>query len=157
MHQSRLNKVIWILTLLTVYDPAVSILADEAKQMKLDLAVLRVAEEVLHSGVSVQPPRASTVLLKELPAPMQRYHLALICWSLMRPEGVDETDRAKMLEREFWACVRSLSQEGDKMLVLKLIDDCQMQSGELLRALEFLYQNDPNGLREELHRHGIKG
>lgn len=120
-----------------------------------DIAVLQAVKESLLSPTWVKSPEAGQLLIKKLPSALQRYRLALVCWSLLRPTGPEESDRSRLLEATFWLSVRTLSESSDKNLVRKLIDDCHLQSGELLQALEFLYHGDEDGLRAELRRRGI--
>jgi hypothetical protein len=149
------RALVIVLLMVSLAKPSGSASGNE-KVSERDIAVLKTAEKILlSSGIGVSA-RAPEFIGKQLPNAIQRYRLALICWSLMRPKGVEETQRSRVLDATFWASVRSLSGLNDQIFVRRLIDDCRMQSGELLQALEVLHAGDEQGLREELRSRGVK-
>jgi len=119
-----------------------------------DSSVLRLAGQFIASRNAPHFVNAHD-LSERLPKPIQRYQLALVAWALLRPTGVQETKRSKNLEAMFWLAFRSLCQAKEKAFARRVIDDCQLKSGDLALALELLYRDDDSGLRSELKRRGI--
>lgn len=120
-----------------------------------DLTVLRVAEQCLDLQNAAELGKKNDLSVA-LPKAVQRHQLALVSWALLRPTGVEETARSKNLEAMFWLAFRSLCNPAEKALALKVIDDCQLKSGDLTLALELLFRNDEAGRRLELKKRGIE-